>query len=103
MDDEPGASNETSNELHASEEQKQQWTIQLKLIPPFTYELVQEHLRTNPNSAKYGTTGAHKHKRKGYQLFKDKYVKQVVVKLDVKKGLMHQSSGKYSETIKKPL
>ena len=86
MDDEPGTSNETSNELHASEERQQQWTKELKLIPPFTYELLQEHLGTNPNSAKDGTTGAHKHKRKGYQLFKDKYVKQVVVKPDVKKG-----------------
>ena len=47
---------------------------------------MQEHLGTNPNSVKDGTTGAHKHKRKGYQLFKDKYVKQVVVKPDVKKG-----------------
>ena len=32
MDDEPGTSNETSNELHASEERQQQWTKELKLI-----------------------------------------------------------------------
>ena len=57
-----------------------------------TYELLQEHLGTNLNSAKDGTTGAHKHKTKGYQLFKDKYVKQVVVKPDVKKGNNHNNN-----------
>ena len=51
--------------LHANNNSGQK---ELKLIPPFTYELLQEHLGTNPNSAKDGTTGAHKHKRKGYQL-----------------------------------
>ena len=58
MDDEPGTSNETSNELHANKEQQQQWTKELKLIPQFTYELLQEHLGTNLHSAKDGTTGA---------------------------------------------
>jgi hypothetical protein len=45
---------------------------------------MQKHLGTDPAAAQEDTVGAHKHK-KGYQLFKDKYVKQVVVKADVKK------------------
>ena len=45
---------------------------------------MQKHLGTGPAAAQEDTVGAHKHK-KGYQLFKDKYVKQVVVKADVKK------------------
>jgi hypothetical protein len=47
---------------------------------------MQKHLRTDPTNAQEDTVGAHKHKKKGYQLFKDKFVKQVVVKADVKKG-----------------
>ena len=45
---------------------------------------MEKHLGTDLNIAKEGTIGAHKHK-KGYQLYKDKYVKQVFIKSDVKK------------------
>ena len=75
------------DELHAREEEQQQWTKEFKLIPAFAYELLQEHLGTNRNSGKDGATEAHKQTKKAYQLFKDKYVKQVVVKPDVKKEI----------------
>ena len=64
MDDEPGTSKETNEQLQQGG--IKHWTRELKSIPPFTYELMQKHLI-------------------GYQLFKDKYVKQVMVKADVKK------------------
>ena len=62
-----------------------QWTKELKAVPPFTLEMMQKHLGTNPESVKENNVGAHKHKKEGYQLFKDKYVKQVVVRANVKK------------------
>jgi hypothetical protein len=83
MDDEPGTSKETNEQLQQGG--IKHWTRELKSIPPFTYELMQKHLGTDPATAQEDTVGAHKHKKKGYQLFKDKYVKQVMVKADVKK------------------
>ena len=46
---------------------------------------MQKHLGTDPELIKENSVGAHKHKKEGYQLFKDKYVKQVVVKANVVK------------------
>ena len=83
MDSEPGTSNETNKQLQQSE--IMQWTKELKAVPPFTFEMMQKHLGTNPESVKENNVGAHKHKKEGYQLFKDKYVKQVVVRANVKK------------------
>ena len=41
----------------------------------FNYELLSKHLGTEQSG------GAHKHKKLGYQMFKDKYVGQVEVNL----------------------
>ena len=82
-DSESSTSNETNKQLQQSE--ITQWTKELKDIPPFTFEIMQKHLGTNPESVKENNVWAHKHKKEGYQLFKDKYVKQVVVKANVKK------------------
>ena len=63
-----------------------QWTRNLSGIPPFTHALLKEYLITD-NSSKLGKPpNAHKHKKYGYQLFKDKMVTQVVVKANVLKG-----------------
>ena len=61
-----------------------QGTKELTTIPPHTYELMQKHLEADPELVKENNVGAHKHKNEGYQLFKDKYIKQVVVKANVK-------------------
>ena len=45
------------------------------------HELLTKHLDT----AHFGT-GATRHKKSGYQMFKDKYVRQVEVKANVMKG-----------------
>ena len=63
-----------------------QWTKNLSFIPPFTHALLQEHLITGDSSKLGKPPNAHKHKKYGYQLFKDKMVTQVVVKADVLKG-----------------
>ena len=49
----------------------QRWTKDLIGLPAFSYELLLKHLGTEQSG------GAHKHKKLGYQLFKDKYVVQV--------------------------
>ena len=81
MEDKPCTSKE-ANKLHQGETKR--WTRDLKLLPSFTYGLLQKHLRTEPKTSD-NSTGAHKHKKLGYQMFKDKYVRQVEVKADVKK------------------
>ena len=63
-----------------------QWTKNLSNLPPVTHELLKQHLITD-TSGKYGKPpNAHKHKKYGYQLFKDTMVTQVKVKSNVKKG-----------------
>ena len=81
MEDKPCTSKE-ANKLHQGETKR--WTRDLKLLPPFTYGLLQKHLQTEPKTSD-NSTGAHKHKKLGYQMFKDKYVRQVEIKADVKK------------------
>ena len=83
MDSEPGTSKETNEQQQQCE--MRQWTKELKTIPPFTFELMQKHLGTNTELGEENNVGAHKHKKEGYQLFKDKYVKQVVMKANVMK------------------
>ena len=62
------------------------WTRNLSGMPAFTHELLTKHLITD-GSAKHGKPpNAHKHKKCGYQLFKDKMVSQVFVKANVVKG-----------------
>jgi hypothetical protein len=53
------------------------WTRDLSGLPAFNYELLTKHLGTEQSG------GAHKHKKLGYQMFKDKYVGQVEVKANV--------------------
>ena len=60
------------------------WTRDLQSLPPFSHDLLQKHLITE-TQADNSATGAYKHKKLGYQLFKDRYVKQVQVKSEVKK------------------
>ena len=64
------------------------WTKNLNGIPPFTHELLKEHLITNTSSKVNNgqPNNAHKHKKEGYQLFKDKMVIHVLVKANVMKG-----------------
>ena len=57
----------------------QRWTKNLHGLPAFNYELLIKHLGTEHSG------GAHKHKKLGYQMFKDKYVVQVEVKANVSK------------------
>ena len=64
------------------------WTKNLNVIPPFTHELLKEHLITN-TSTKINNgqpNNAHKHKKEGYQLFKNKMVIHVLVKANIMKG-----------------
>ena len=65
-----------------------EWTRNLTGMPPFTHELLQEHMITNTaNKVNNGQpNNAHKHKKAGYQLFKDKMVTQVLVKANIMKG-----------------
>ena len=62
-----------------------QWTKNLRGIPPFTHALLNEHLITDDSSKLGKPPNAHKHKKHGYQLFKDKMVTQVVAKANVLK------------------
>ena len=61
-------------------DKKPQWYLPM-------HALLKEHLITN-YSSKLGKlpNSRHKHKKYGYQLFKDKVVTQVVVKANVLKG-----------------
>ena len=63
-----------------------EWTEKLSFIPPFAHASLKEHLITGDSSKLGKPPNAHKHKKYGYQLFKDKMVTQVVVKADVLKG-----------------
>jgi hypothetical protein len=57
------------------------WTRDLHGLPAFTYELLTKYL----DATNFGV-GASKHKKTGYQVFKDKYIRNVVVKANVMKG-----------------
>ena len=60
MDNEPGTSKETNEQILQSD--IRQWTKELKTILPFTFELMQKHLRTNPELVKE-SVGAHTRKK----------------------------------------
>ena len=80
MESEPSTSHETNcSELPVTI----RWTRDLHGIPAFTYELLIKHLGTENSGI-----GAQKHKKLGYQMFKDKYVGQVQVKPNITKGNM---------------
>ncbi len=71
-----------SHEVNNSEmPDSKKWTRNLHGLPAFTYELLTKHLDTAHLGA-----GATKHKKSGYQMFKDKYVGQVEVKANVMKS-----------------
>ena len=59
------------------------WTKDLKLLPPFTHELLQRHVGAGTSDH---DNNAHRHKKLGYRLFKDRYVNNVEVKPNVKMG-----------------
>ena len=61
----------------------QRWTKDLNGLPTFTYELLTKHL-----SIENAAVGSQKHKKLGYQMFKDKYIGKVEVKANVVKGKM---------------
>ena len=63
-----------------------QWKRNLSGIPPFTHALLKRYLITDESSKLGKPPNAHKHKKYGYQLFKDKMVTQVVIKANVLKG-----------------
>ena len=60
------------------------WTKSLQFLPEFSFEILKKYLGTEI-SASNNPGGAYKHKRLGYQLFKEKYVKNVQVKPNVHK------------------
>ena len=60
-------------------DKKPQWYLPM-------HALLKEHLITNYSSKLGKLPNAHKHKKYGYQLFKDKVVTQVVVEANVLKG-----------------
>jgi hypothetical protein len=74
MEVEPNTSLEVNNtEIPTSK----RWTRNLNGLPAFNYELLTKHLGTEQSGS------AHKHKKLGYQMFKDKYICQVEVKVNV--------------------
>ena len=50
MENGPGTSKGANSQPEECE--MKQWTKELKDIPPFSYELLQKHLCTDPNMAK---------------------------------------------------
>jgi hypothetical protein len=63
------------------------WTRSLDHLPPFRYEFIQEHLveksETMPDNR---PTGAYRHKKMGYRLFKENYVNKFRVKPNIQSG-----------------
>ena len=66
--------------------QCREWTRNLRSIPPFTYELLKQYLITDTSGKQGKPPNAHKHKKYGYQLFKEKMVTKLQVKPDILKG-----------------
>ena len=64
----------------------QRWTKDLNSLPTFTYQLLTKLL-----SMENAGVGSQKHKKLGYQMFKDKYIGKVEVKANVVKGKCHAS------------
>ena len=60
------------------------WTRSLINLPAFEYAFIHEHLVENSETMPDNRpTGAHRHKKMGYRLFKENYVKNVRVKPNV--------------------
>jgi len=62
------------------------WTRNITKLPSFSYEHLEQHLVTGSNSVENRPTGASRHKKTGYKLFKCGYVSSVLVKPDVDMG-----------------
>jgi hypothetical protein len=56
--------------------QCREWMRNLRSIPPFTYELLKQYLITDTSGKQGKPPNADKHKKYGYQLFKEKMVKK---------------------------
>ena len=52
--------------------QCREWTRNLRSIPPFTHELLKQYLIADTSAKQGKPPNAHKHKKYGYQLFKEK-------------------------------
>jgi hypothetical protein len=78
MEGEASTSHESSNSEMPN---SKKWTRDLHVLRAFTYDLLTKYL----DATNFGA-GALKHKKTGYQLFKDKYITNVVVKANVMKG-----------------
>ena len=60
------------------------WTRSLLDLPAFQYAFIHEHLVENSKTMPdHRPTSAHRHKKMGYRLFKENYVKNVCVKPNV--------------------
>ena len=60
------------------------WTRSLHDLPAFEYAFIHEHLVENSETMPDNRpTGAHRHKKMGYRLFKENYVKNLHVKPNV--------------------
>ena len=62
------------------------WTKDLNGHPTFTYEILTKHLSKENSGA-----GSQKHKKLGYQIFKDKYVGEVEFKEMLSREAYHAS------------
>ena len=80
MEDIPCSSKDADQGLQQVEKR---WTKCLKSLPPLTYELLQRHVQTGTGDQ---DNNAHRHKKLGYRLFKDRYVANVEVKSNVIMG-----------------
>ena len=84
MDNEPCTSSEADKSLTALEFV---WTKSLSSIPDFSYKKLEEHLVLDAEkTSDCKPPEAYKHKKSGYRLFKGGYVRQFIVKPNIKKG-----------------
>jgi hypothetical protein len=61
------------------------WTKKFENFPPFTHDLLEKHVIHNA-SVDDRPKAAVRHKKLGYQLFKSGYVREVLLKPDIKMG-----------------
>ena len=75
------------NQIDAEEvvqEQISSWSRCLSLLPNISQEKIHKYFIIDDSSTDFGARGASKHKISGYQLFKENFVKNLVVKPNVK-------------------
>jgi hypothetical protein len=82
MEDIPCSSKDADQATQYAHAEKR-WTKDLRSLPPFTHELLQRHVGTGTGDH---DNNAHRHKKLGYWLFKDRYINNAEVKPNVKMG-----------------